>query len=166
MKHSRRVLRRQGFTRDLPVRLVVSWEIAPNRGLLHPHVVLPYGTHAERVFASEYRQALSRLSGRYGFGWVDRKVKVYGARATAGYVSKYLTKTQYEQVLRAVNRPVMVATRLTMATGVTMRSLRAARWYWTCLRYEIPFPASWKRDYEYLALLDRLAFPEASPRGP
>lgn len=105
--------------------------------------------------AQEYVSYLGRHAHRYGFGFVDRKRRTYGARSTGGYLSKYLTKGELAEVARFVFGVVYVTRRLTMATGVTMRSLRAARWFWTCVRYDLPFPKSW--PLEYLALLDRLA---------
>lgn len=163
MEHVRRVLRRQGYDGPIPIKLVHVWELQ-KRGLLHVHITLPHSTPAERVMAQEYISYLARHGQRYGFGWTDRKRKVYEAHKTAGYLSKYLTKGEFARVAAHIGNLVHVSRRLTMATGVTMRVLRSARWLWVCIRYGIPLPRQW--SIEYIALLDRVCPIAEIPRGP
>lgn len=163
MEHVRRVLRRQGWRELAPVKLVHVWEMQ-SRGVLHAHITLPHESPSERVMAQEYVAYLSRNGQRYGFGWVDRKRKVYGAASTAGYYSKYLTKGEFAQVAANVLNVVYVTRRLTMQTGVTMRALRSLRWFWVCVRYEIAFPRQW--DVERIAFFDSLCPLASIPRGP
>jgi hypothetical protein len=158
-----KVIERRRASGAVPVKLVHVWELQ-KRGLLHVHVTLPHGSPVERVMAQEYVNYLGRHGERYGFGWADRKRKVYEARKTGGYLSKYLTKGEFSEVARYVGNLVYVTRRLTMATGVTMRALRSARWLWVCVRYDLPFPRAW--SVEYIALLDKLCPIAEIPRGP
>ena len=120
-----------------------TWEYQ-RRGVLHRHVVVGCGTPRERAAADTYAQALYELRQAHGFGFVDRGRKHGGRRSLelvpaerAGrYVAKYLSplgehgKPTISLTVREPDVPPHVAhvsRRLTMGTGVTMRSLRARR---------------------------------------
>jgi hypothetical protein len=120
----------------LPLRLLVRvWEYQ-KRGVLHLHVVVPYGTAREMAAARAYVDELRRLRVEYGFGFVDRKLEVREAGHAARYLAKYLGKRDALGMLvlsETVNREdvpglvVHVDRRLTGRTRVTMRTLRLRR---------------------------------------
>jgi hypothetical protein len=105
------------------------------RGVIHYHVVLGYGG-IHRQAAELYVQALAELAPWWGFGFVDRKLKASEGYRAAGYIAKYVTKGERaasglrEMLVRRVApaRAVYVATRLTVQTRCTMRTLRGKRW--------------------------------------
>jgi hypothetical protein len=129
---------------------------AQQRGVFHPHLVLGYGTAAERAALDTFRNALKRRRGNYGFGTGRQgsfdagKPERFTARDAGRYISKYLrpdgAKTSFVPLLEAINRitprdpetgrlkvlvrPVYVSTALTRRTGVTMTFLRFKRWVW------------------------------------
>jgi hypothetical protein len=122
----------------MPARV---WEMQ-SRGVLHAHVVVPCGSGIEKAAAEFYVAELHRLAGRYGFGFVDRKVEAMTARAAAAYLSAYFVsgkknKLQLHESVMAPSMPrsiVDVSTRLTQHTGVTMRELRFRRFVWVRYR--------------------------------
>lgn len=123
------------------------WE-AQQRGALHNHVVLPYGTALERFCTDWVVMNIDTWRERHGFGFVDRgvlqraesgqrvrKLQPIGQERAAGYLAKYLTADgKGARGIAALARtttvagPLMFAARrLTQASGKTMRSLRARR---------------------------------------
>jgi hypothetical protein len=106
------------------------------RGVLHVHAVIARGTHLDRLAAAAYGRHLSRLASRYGFGRVDTpSAPARVAREAAAYISSYLSsehggKRTLGETVRSDQMPVSiihVSTRLTRATGCTMRVLRFQR---------------------------------------
>lgn len=69
----------------MPARV---WELQ-TRGVLHAHVVVPYGSGMERAAADFYVRELHALAGHYGFGFVDRKLTAMSAKGAAAYLSAY-----------------------------------------------------------------------------
>jgi hypothetical protein len=116
-----------------------EWEFQA-RGVLHMHAVVPMATPEERAASRAYVDCLRDLGERHAFGFVDRKLEVVPAQRAARYVAKYIAAvdsgsgkiTLSETVThRDVPRHVTyVSRRLTMRTGVTMRSLRRKRYAW------------------------------------
>lgn len=114
-----------------------AWELQ-DRGVLHVHPVVPYGTAREKVGARHYLRLLAELSPQYGFGFVnsDRaRVKSQSAQSAAAYLSSYFVtgrgrKAALWQSVRSPHMPrsiIYVSTRLTQKTGATMRTLRLNR---------------------------------------
>jgi len=142
-----------------PVRLAYSPELQ-SRGVIHWHVVLGFRGPGEARRARFYVRKLHELSGDYGYGFIDRKLRATPCGKAAAYVSKYLTEESKpgaglrEVVLdgTAPSRPVYVSQRLTATTRCTMRNLRRRRaaymlwrvhwslatteWVFELLRYE------------------------------
>jgi hypothetical protein len=85
-----------------------------------------------------YLRCLDELAGEYGFGFVSRKFRRQPARGAAAYLSAYFChgKKGKMTLRESVTTPDMprsivhVSTRLTLATGVTMRELRFRRFVW------------------------------------
>ena len=130
--------RREGLA---PWLLVRVWE-QQKRGLLHAHPVFGYSTPRERAGADRYLQHLHELRQRYGFGFVERKHRVREPRAAAAYLSSYFVsgkrgKETLEESVQSNWMPrsiIHVSTRLTAASGVTMRALRLRRYAWMLRR--------------------------------
>lgn len=118
----------------MPARV---WELQA-RGVLHAHVVVPFGSGMERAAADFYVRELHRASGRYGFGFIDRKLEGIAARAAAAYLSAYFVtgkkeKAQLQESVMSRSMPrsiIHVSNRLTQHTGITMRELRFRRFVW------------------------------------
>lgn len=136
--------RRNGATWGM---LAKVWE-TQKRGALHLHVIVPYGTPAEREATDELVRNLDGSRQAFGFGYVDRgamqrdetgqrvrKLVPVAAERAAGYVAKYLTETgKGAQGMGALAATTVVAgpllytaQRLTALSGKTMRSMRARR---------------------------------------
>jgi hypothetical protein len=141
-----RGLHREAYQRcrreDLkPWLLVRVWELQ-KRGLLHVHPVLAYSTIEERRAADRYIEHLASLRERFGFGYVERKRRVRDPRAAAAYLSSYFVngkghKASLEESVLSNWMPrsiVHVSIRLTVGSGVTMRSLRLKRFAWIVWR--------------------------------
>lgn len=117
------------------------WEYQ-KRGVLHVHVVVgvdkPINRHAARLYTDE----LKRLHDHHGFGYVDGKWSSYRGQNAAAYLSSYFIAGEGRKasIRETVTRPdvpshvVYVASSLTTATGVTMRSLRRVRYLWVIAR--------------------------------
>jgi hypothetical protein len=116
--------------------------------------------------------------GVYGFGFIDRnpmrakaaaaayaddvRAAAYLARNVAGYLGDNASAVMEYAVGRRLRS--YVSRRLTMQTGVTMRSLRHVRWLYVCLRDGLPLP-DWTPAY--LEAVWALLTVEALPvRGP
>lgn len=127
--------------------LAKVWE-AQQRGAMHLHVVLPFGNAIERE--ATYRLLRNMDGSRWSahFGYIDRgrmaadergqrvrAVEAVEPGRAAGYVAKYMTGTgKGERGMGALARDEAVrgpllftSRRLTSASGITMRSLRARR---------------------------------------
>ncbi|HEY8554994.1 MAG TPA: hypothetical protein VIL43_10695, partial [Burkholderiales bacterium] len=123
--------RREGLK---PMLLVRVWELQ-HRGVLHVHPVLGYSTASEKRAAGRYVEHLAELAPKFGFGFVERKHRVLSASAAAAYLSAYFVKGRREklELRESVMHPAMprsivhVSSRLTQATGCTMRRLRLKR---------------------------------------
>jgi hypothetical protein len=118
----------------MPARV---WELQ-SRGVLHAHVVVPYGCGVEMAAADFYVNQLHVMSAKYGFGFVDRKLRRMSAKGAAAYLSAYFVsgKREKAQLHESVMSPAMprsivhVSNRLTRHTGITMRELRFRRFVW------------------------------------
>jgi len=81
---------------------------------------------------------LAELAPAYGFGYVERKVRPMASRAAAAYLSSYFvtgkgSKPTLQESVTSTALPrsiIHVSSRLTQATGCTMRSLRLRRYAW------------------------------------
>ena len=120
------------------------WQLQ-RRGVLHKHLVLAYGTLAERRSAQEYVTYLRGHCARWGFGYVDARNRGNGstvmhARAAANYLTADLTDER-AQLLRAAQRAdrprrlVYVRPELMTASRCTMRRLRRVRQLWAYLEH-------------------------------
>lgn len=124
-----------------------AWEYQ-KRGVLHLHLVVPMGTPRQAAHSTALVAALAALAPAYGFGYVDRgKLPDSGRRQSArrlvpvepgraaAYVAGYLSgvgigKGGIYEVAQAQGVPgalLYVSRKLTSASGVTMRSLKARR---------------------------------------
>lgn len=120
-----------------PVLLGRIWELQ-RRGILHVHVLNGYSTPAEKAASDAYQAELDRLSGRHGFGYVDRKRQVREPQAAAAYLSSYFVagrkgKLALRESVASGSMPhsiVYVRSELSQRSGVTMRSLRLKRYLW------------------------------------
>lgn len=128
------------------VWLVVRvWEMQ-NRGVLHVHPVLAYGTARQKAGARYYVERLAELASQYGFGFVERKVRPQPAVNAAAYLSSYFVKgrrgkaTLWESARSsAMPRSIVhVSVRLTQQTGCTMRLLRFGRYVWALWQVRLP----------------------------
>lgn len=98
------------------------------RGVLHLHVLFSAATSVEVEWVNVYMAELRRLAVAEGFG-EQLKVGDWGPAADAGgYVAKYVSKTEgmreWWEDGRLPARAFYVASRVTMTTGVTMRTLK------------------------------------------
>ena len=107
------------------------------RGVVHRHLVLPMGTPAEREGSRAYVASWDRHRQDWGFGFIDRKLRVWPADHAARYLSKYLGKSMTERPALP-GCAVTVSTLLRRRSGVTVRRLRAQRRRWArttvCIR--------------------------------
>ena len=111
------------------------WEYQ-KRGALHVHVVVGLETPIKRHAALAYQQRLTEIAPGYGFGFVQQKMSSARGQNAAAYVSSYFIeghgrKASIRETVTSIDVPphvVHVSTTLTQATGVTMRSLRRARY--------------------------------------
>lgn len=106
------------------------WETQA-RGVLHLHLVVPFGTFAERARAREYVTALETHGERHGFGFVSIRHRFDGATGgarAAGYCGKYVGKAAGAEM--SVRRPIYIGSFLTLKAGLTMRLLRWRRHIW------------------------------------
>lgn len=134
------------------------WE-PQKRGVPHLHLVVPYGTPAERKVANVFRANLAKRSHDYLFGNVQAELHPISGEEAARYLASYLAgRTRKKNsireniadprlpksllwetpVLSSVSEsPRMVAWRerygIKLGTGVTMRTLRRMRHLWACI---------------------------------
>jgi hypothetical protein len=119
------------------------WEYQ-RRGVLHVHVVVGVDKPVNRHAARLYTEQLQRLHAKHGFGWPDAKWSSYRGQNAAAYLASYFIagkgrKATVRETVTEIDVPpqvVYVSTKLTRATGVTMRSLRRQR-YMHVLRREL-----------------------------
>lgn len=130
------------------VLLARVWEVQ-ERGVLHAHPVVGYGTARQMAGARAYLERLADLAPQYGFGFVHHhpdKVKPQPALQAAAYVSSYFVigkghKTALAESVRSPTMPksiVHVSVELTMETRCTMRNLRLRRLLWFLSRRSFP----------------------------
>lgn len=108
------------------------------RGVLHVHPVFACATPRQKAAAEHYLSRLEEWAAAYGFGFVSRKFRPQPARGAAAYLSAYFchgnkNKMTLRESVTTPNMPrsiVHVSTRLTQATGITMRELRFRRFVW------------------------------------
>lgn len=108
------------------------------RGVLHVHPVFACATPRQRGAAEYYLGRLDAWAREYGFGFVSRKFRPQPARGAAAYLSAYFChgKKKKMNLRESVTTPDMprsivhVSSRLTQATGITMRELRFRRFVW------------------------------------
>jgi hypothetical protein len=140
--------------------LARQWEFQA-RGVLHMHVLLPMATPRERRCSQVYVEALTEFAPRHCFGYVDRghrrlrtgtdsgrELAVVEAGKAARYLAKYIAtldlgsgKITLSETVRHADVPgqiTYVSRRLTIKTGVTMRSLRRARCDYARSRMGLP----------------------------
>jgi hypothetical protein len=140
--------------RRLARRYNIPWSLIARafepqaRGVLHVHVVVPYGTDDQRCVTELLLQELVRHAGDFAFGFVDRgrmvqqpdgrwarELPIIPPGEAAGYVAGYLAGSKpgdrgIAEVARmgAVVGPILhVSSELKRRSGVSMRSLRARR---------------------------------------
>jgi hypothetical protein len=136
-----------------------EWEYQ-RRGALHMHAVVGMATPRQRSAAHYYAAKLDEMRERYGFGFVDRgrKLTAGGMRTlpfiaperAANYLAKYLAPMEGGKIAlsETAKRPdvpphvLHVSRELTMATGVTMMSLRRRRLAWM-LRVDAKTGETW-----------------------
>lgn len=109
------------------------------RGVRHWHVLLGYTTPLERASAKRYHQELNERAPRYGFGYsLPPRERAAGNGAGAAYFASYFVdgKGGKAAITEAVKSRVLdrcsiyVTPRLSMRSGITMRSLRLRRYLW------------------------------------
>lgn len=124
-----------------------TWEFQ-KRGVLHNHLVLPYGTPDERAATELYVLSLWLWAREHGFGFVmgggrddepgwdvPPPIEPADANRVAVYVSKYVTKASGQgggmvAVARSTamrGSVLYIAPHLLRESGVSMTSLRARR---------------------------------------
>ena len=96
------------------------------RGALHVHVVVPMATDVDRLASKAYVDALHENARAHVFGFVDRKLELRSPERSAGYIARYVA-SELAMCRNLPGHVVDVARSLTARTGVTVRSLRAAR---------------------------------------
>lgn len=148
-----------------PWRVVCRvWEYQ-KRGVLHLHLVVPYGNSAEAAASTRYVAALVRLAPAAGFGFVDRgRLPQKGARQSsrrleavephraAAYVAAYVAssgagKPGIAEVARKQGVPgaiVYVDPNLVRRAGCSMRSLRLRRTILTMYPRAASSPQEWR----------------------
>jgi hypothetical protein len=157
-----------------PWVLARVWE-PQRRGVPHLHLVVPYGSFAEKAAANCFQRHLSRLAGAYDFGTVQDKLAPIEGREAARYVANYLAgRSGKKSSIRSnIADPTMprsllwLTPKLTRQTLVTMRTLRRARhlWAWADGRCELPAFTSWEEGVR-TSVVFRTIYPQrAGPLG-
>lgn len=157
-----------------PWVLARVWE-PQKRGVPHLHLVVPYGSPAERKAADVFRRHLARLVVDYDFGHVQGKLAPLEGSEAARYLANYLAgRTSKKSSIRtniadpSLPRSLLWLTpKLTRETLVTMRTLRRARhlWAWADGRCDLP---KWSSLEEAVrgAVAFRTVYPQrAGPLG-
>lgn len=151
------------------------WE-PQKRGVPHLHLVVPYGSPAERRAADVFRRHLARLSHEYDFGNVQGKLAPIEGREAARYVANYLAgRTSKKNSIRDnISDPKLprsllwLTPRLTRETLVTMRTLRRARHLWAHRdgRCELPVWSSYEEAVRVFVTYRRIYPKRDGPLGP
>jgi hypothetical protein len=123
------------------------WE-PQKRGVPHLHLVVPYGSWADRKAANVFRRHLARLAPEYGFGRVQKDLQPIEGREAARYLASYLTgrtakKNSIRENISDPNLPrslLWLTPKLTRKTMVTMRTVRRARHVWAAWEGHCPVP--------------------------
>lgn len=112
------------------------WEIQA-RGVLHVHPVLAYGTARQMAGARAYLERLAELAPRYGFGFVERKVKPQPAVNAAAYLSSYFVKGKRgkQALWESVQSPAMPRSIIHVSTRLTQKTIAATT---SCLPHGRP----------------------------
>lgn len=144
---ARQAVARAGL--QAPILLERVWELQL-RGVPHLHLILPFGTPAERAATQRFAGELARLAPDYGWGFVDTRLQGRTAAEAAKYLSGYLVgkgskrkasiretaQVEAERRRRGMDRLprslLWLTPTLTRASGITIRSLRRARHLWAC----------------------------------
>lgn len=147
-----------------------SWEYQ-KRGLLHLHLVMPYGTPEERRATTLYVHNLWSGARAFGFGYVmggetgarptwnaPPPIKPADGRGAARYVAKYVASVgagkegMVDVAQRTAQRGsvLYISRTLTTATGVTMTGLRARRRIWA----RHPWARAGGEAWEHAKLID------------
>lgn len=140
-----------------------SWEFQ-KRGVLHLHLVVPYGTPTERRVTDLYVENLHLGAQAHGFGYVmggdtgrrprwDRipRVKPADGAGAARYVCKYVAATGAgkEGMVHVAKRTatrgsvLYISPTLTTRSGINMTKLRARRRIWARFRDEAGEVPDW-----------------------
>lgn len=128
-------LERAGIGR--PTILAGTYELQ-RRGVLHRHLVLGMGTPAEKFAANAYVRLMAEHAPRHGWGFVERRPKIRGAKAAAVYlahVARYVGKEELEYrddylSLPMHRSPTWVRPECRQASGATMEVMRDRRRTW------------------------------------
>jgi hypothetical protein len=124
---------RRNLSAGSPV-LAYVWQYQ-GREVLHMHVVLALESPHDLAAALTYVERVKKTAARYGFGHQVDARRMTGESA-GRYVARYIVRglgrdAQVQEAVTAWDAPRRVAyvsPRLTQATGLTMRTLRARRY--------------------------------------
>lgn len=115
-----------------------AWE-PQRRGVYHQNVLVPRNTPRQCLAAKLYREALTELAPRYGFGFVSQLVEVRGSLHGARYMAKYVAKSGRSDKLGigdvaaredCPGRIAWVDPQLIGKTGESIRACRERRVVW------------------------------------
>jgi hypothetical protein len=147
MRQAARVATKRELGYAPPWLMCRVWE-PQKRGVPHLHLVVPYGSFAERKAANVFRRHLARLSREYGFGRVQGELQPIEGREAARYLASYLAgrtakKNSIRDNIADPNLPrslLWLTPKLTRETLVTMRTVRRARHLWAAWDGICPVP--------------------------
>lgn len=135
-----------------PVLLAGTWEMQ-TRGVMHRHLVLGAGNARDAWAARAYIRLLEVHGPRFGFGYVERRPAIRGAKAAAQYlahVAHYASKDETDRGLEHFGyhrQPVWMHKQCRERSATTMSVLADRRRAW-----------AWRRDLcelgERLVLID------------
>lgn len=167
------------FGRGSVVMLARVWE-QQSRGVLHVHPVVAHETPRQKAGARYYLRRLGELAPQYEFGFArdDPKfAKPRPAQNAAAYLSSYFVKGRGRKAAlwqsvtsNAMPRSIVhVSSRLTQATGCTMRNLRLKRglrhhWGVEPTMEEVAFVAKLIDAFATRQVVDRFAVDRAPPQ--
>jgi hypothetical protein len=157
-----------------PWVLARVWE-PQKRGVPHLHLVVPFGTPAERRAAKVFRYHLARLAADNGFGNVQKTLNGLDGAQAARYLANYLAgRTGKKGTIRdniadpRLPRSLLWLTpKLTRRTFVTMRTVRRARHLWAAAAGKCD-PPRWRDVVEAVkvTVVFRTIYPKrAGPAG-
>lgn len=161
------------------------WE-PQKRGVPHLHLVVPFGTGAEKLAAWSFLKHLRRLAPEYDFGEVQRRrgrelkdrgpdLQPLEGREAARYLASYLAgrRAKKGSIRENIADPrlprslLWLTPKLTRGTLVTMRTLRRARHLWAHLdgRCELPVWISYDDAVRTMVAFRRVYPQRAGPLG-